>query len=208
MIDKRAMNRPLAAIPYLVLAAVVAIGALWHLGDLQAQNGVESVSTGETVKLGGPFALTDQNGAIRTQNDYRGKYLLVFFGYTYCPDVCPTTLAVISAALDKMGSRADRIVPLFITVDPKRDTPEKLKAYLSSFGPRFVGLTGDAKDIASVAKEYRVYYKQHPAENGADYTVDHSGVVYLMDPGGVFIANYSLDVSPDMMAQDLLKRLR
>src|ERR1700680_4522118 len=108
MTDKSAMNRPLALIPYLVLAAFVAAGALWHLGDLQAHNGVQSVSTGEPVTLGGPFALTDQNGTARTEKDYRGKYMLVFFGYTYCPDVCPTTLAVMSAALDKMGSRADR----------------------------------------------------------------------------------------------------
>ena len=169
---------------------------------------VEILLARSSVKLGGPFSLTDQNGVNRTDREYRGKYLLVFFGYTYCPDVCPTTLAVIKSALDMMGSRADRIVPLFITVDPKRDTPEKLKTYLSSFGPRFVGLTGDDKAIASVAKEYRVYYQTRPAENGGDYTVDHSGVVYLMDGSGAFIANYSLDNSPDAMAQDLLKRLR
>jgi protein SCO1 len=202
------MDRRTALIPYAALAALVLAGVLWHFGDLAAHRNVETVSTGEPVKLGGPFSLTDQNGVNRTDREYRGKYLLVFFGYTYCPDVCPTTLAVIKSALDMMGSRADRIVPLFITVDPKRDTPEKLKTYLSSFGPRFVGLTGDDKAIASVAKEYRVYYQTRPAENGGDYTVDHSGVVYLMDGSGAFIANYSLDNSPDAMAQDLLKRLR
>jgi protein SCO1/2 len=98
-------------------------------------------------------------------------------------------------------------VPLFITVDPKRDTPEKLKSYLGSFGPRFVGLTGDTKDIAAVAKEYRVYYREHPAENGGEYTVDHSGVVYLMDPNGAFVANYSLETSPEAMAAGLAKEL-
>ena|SRR6185437_1337825 len=200
------MNRPLALLPYLLLLALVAGGALWHLGDLRAQTGVQSLSTGEAVTLGGPFALTDQNGMLRTEKDYRGKYMLVFFGYTYCPDVCPTTLAVMSAALKKMGGRADHIAPLFITVDPKRDTPEKLKSYLASFGPRIVGLTGSPKDIATVAKEYRVYYKEHPAENGGEYTVDHSGVVYLMDPNGAFLANYSLETSPDSMAADLLKK--
>ncbi|HXJ02177.1 MAG TPA: SCO family protein [Micropepsaceae bacterium] len=202
------MNRPLALIPYLLMVAFVAAGLLWYLGDLRAHRGVESVSTGETVVLGGPFALKDQNGMIRTEKDFPGKYMLVFFGYTYCPDVCPATLAVMAAALDKMGPRGEKIVPIFITVDPKRDTPEKIKSYLSSFGPRFVGLTGDAKDIASVAKEYRVYYREHPAENGGEYTVDHSGVVYLMDPAGKFVANYSLDSSPDMMAADLAKHLR
>ena len=205
MTDKSAMNRPLALIPFALLAALVAAGALWHLGDLRAHNTVESVPTGETVTLGGPFALTDQNGTIRTEKDYRGKYTLVFFGYTYCPDVCPTTLAVMSAALDKLGAQAERIVPLFITVDPKRDTPEKLKSYLASF-PRFVGLTGTVGDIAAVAKEYRVYYREHAAENGGEYTVDHSGVVYLMDPGGAFIANYSLETSPEAMAADLAKK--
>jgi protein SCO1/2 len=205
MTDKSAMNRSLALIPFALLVALVAAGALWHLGDLRAHNTVESVPTGETVTLGGPFSLTDQNGIVRTEKDYRGKYTLVFFGYTYCPDVCPTTLAVMSAALDKLGAQANRIVPLFITVDPKRDTPEKLKSYLSSF-PRFVGLTGDTKDIAAVAKEYRVYYREHPAENGGEYTVDHSGVVYLMDPGGAFIANYSLETSPEAMAADLAKK--
>ena len=202
------MTQPLGLIPYALLAAFVSAGALWHLGDLRAHGVVDSVSTGQTVQIGGPFALTDQNGVIRTEKDYRGKYMLVFFGYTYCPDVCPTTLAVMSAALDKLGARADKIVPLFITVDPKRDTPEKLKSYLGSFGPRFVGLTGDPKDIAAVTKEYRVYYREHAGENGGEYTVDHSGVVYLMDPGGAFVANYSLETSPEAMAADLAKTLR
>jgi protein SCO1/2 len=207
MTDNAGMNRRLALIPYLVLVAFVAAGLLWYLGDLRSHNAVESVSTGEVVTLGGPFALTDQNNMLRTEKDFAGKYTLVFFGYTYCPDVCPATLAVMAAALDRLGPRADRIVPLFITVDPKRDTPEKMKSYLASFGTRFVGLTGTADDIAKVAKEYRVYYREHPAENGGEYTVDHSGVVYLMDPNGKFIANYSLDTSPDMLAADLAKRL-
>ncbi len=202
------MDRRIALLPYVALAALVLIGALWRLGDIAGQHSVETVATGEQPRIGGPFALVDQNGAARSDQDFRGRYLLVFFGYTYCPDVCPTTLAVMKSALEMMGSRAERIVPIFITVDPKRDTPEKLKNYLSSFGPRFVGLTGDDKAISSVAKEYRVYYQIRPAGNGADYTVDHSGVVYLMDGSGRFVANYALDNSPDMMAQDILKRLR
>jgi protein SCO1/2 len=207
MTDNAPMNRPVALIPYLLLAAFVAAGTLWYLGDLRAHNGVESLATGESVTLGGPFALTDQNQVLRTEKDFHGKYTLVFFGYTYCPDVCPATLAIMAAALDKMGPRSDNIVPIFITVDPKRDTPDKIKSYLSSFGRRFVGLTGAPEAIANVAKEYRVYYKEHPPENGGEYTVDHSGVVYLMDPNGKFIANYSLDTSPDTLAADLLKRL-
>ena len=202
------MDRRVILLPFLAVVAVVLAGALWHFGDLAAQRNAESVATGETVNIGGPFKLIDQDGATRTDQDYRGKYVLVYFGYTYCPDVCPTTLAVMKSALDIMGSRAANIVPLFISVDPKRDTPAKLKSYLSSFGPRFVGLTGDDKAIAAVAKEYRVYYQVRPPENGGDYTVDHSGVVYLMDESGKYVTNYALDNSPDMMARDLLKHLR
>jgi protein SCO1/2 len=141
----------------------------------------------------------------RSEADFRGKYMLMFFGYTYCPDVCPTTLAVMSAALDMMGSRAERIVPIFVTVDPKRDTPEAIKSYLSAFGPRWVGLTGTPDEIAGIAKEYRVYFRVNAGE-GADYTVDHSGVVYLMKPDGSYLANYSLANSPDTMAADLTRR--
>jgi protein SCO1/2 len=132
--------------------------------------------------------------------------MLVFFGYTFCPDVCPTTLSVIAAALDKVGPDADKIVPIFISVDPKRDTPEVLKPYLASFGPRFIGLTGSDEDVAAAANAYRVYYQAHTDE-GANYAVDHSGVVYLMSPSGQFVANYTLETSPDAMAADLKKHL-
>jgi len=202
------MNWRLALIPVLLLLTAVAAGTLWHLGDLRAQKGVQTISTGEQVSIGGPFRLIDQDQMVRTEKDFSGKYMLVFFGYTYCPDVCPTTLAVMADALEKIGPVADKVKPVFITVDPKRDTPEKIKSYLSSFGPRFVGLTGSVSDIAAVAKEYRVYYREHPPENGGEYTVDHSGVVYLMDPNGMFVANYSLETSPDTLAADLIKRMR
>ena len=202
------MNRPVALIPYIVLATFVAAGTLWYLGDVRSHRIVQSIPTGETVALGGPFSLTDQNGAARTEKDFQGKYMLVFFGYTYCPDVCPTTLAVMSEALKMIGQRADKIAPIFITVDPKRDTPDKLKSYLDSFGPQFVGLTGSGQDIASVAKAYRVYYREQSPDQKGNYAVDHSGVVYLMDPNGMFVANYSLETSPETMAADLMKRLR
>lgn len=195
---------PLVLLPFVILATVIAAGALWRLGDLQAQRGVQTISV-EKVVLGGPFALTDQDGAPRTDADFRGKYMLVFFGYTFCPDVCPTTLAVMSAALDKMGPGADRIVPVFISVDPARDTPQVLKAYLSAFGPRFVGLTGSEEEISETTKAYRVYVQAHK-DQGESYTVDHSGVVYLMDRSGAFLANYSLDASPDELAAQLTKQ--
>jgi protein SCO1/2 len=145
--------------------------------------------------------------------DFRGKYMLIFFGYTYCPDVCPTTLAVETEALDKIGARAKRIVPIFISVDPQRDTPDKLKSYLSSFDAKppsvranFVGLTGSDEEIAKAADAYGVYYLPHldaRAEN-ADYSVDHSGNVYLMSPEGKFVAYYSQGILPDELAADLM----
>jgi protein SCO1/2 len=198
--------RPVWLLPYILLTACVAAATLWHLGSLREQNTVVSVPTGETAAIGGPFSLIDQDRVPRTEKDYSGKFMLVFFGYTFCPDVCPTTLAVISAALDKLGPRADKIVPIFISVDPKRDTPEKLKNYLASFGPRFVGLTGADKNVAEAAKAYRVYYQAHTGE-GDNYSVDHSSVIYLMSPDGRFIVNYSLETSPDALAQDLGTRL-
>jgi protein SCO1 len=195
---------PVPFIPYFFLAAFVAAGALWHLGDLKSQQGTQTISSTAT-QLGGPFTLTDQNGMQRSDTDFRGKYMLIFFGYTYCPDVCPTTLAVMSAALDMMGPRAERIVPVFVTVDPNRDTPEAMKTYLSAFGARWVGLTGTPDEIAAMAKAYRVYYRVNAGE-GDNYTVDHSGVVYLMKPDGSYLANYSLANSPDTMAADLTRR--
>lgn len=195
---------PVVLLPFLLLATVLAAGALWRLGDLRAQRGVQTISI-DKVELGGPFTLTDQNGQQRSDSEFRGKYMLVFFGYTFCPDVCPTTLAVMAAALDKMGAGADRIVPIFISIDPDRDKPEVLKAYLSAFGPHFVGLTGTEDEIAATTKAYRVYVQAHK-DDGANYTVDHSGVVYLMDKSGAFLANYSLDASPDKLAADLTKQ--
>jgi protein SCO1/2 len=176
---------------------------LWHLGNLRNEP-TQTISQ-TPIQLGGPFVLTDQDGRRKTEADFRGRYMLVFFGYTYCPDVCPTTLAVMRAALDVMGERADRIVPIFITVDPKRDAPGALKTYLSSYGPRFVGLSGTPEEIAAVAKDYRVFYRINDGE-GDNYTVDHSGVVYLMKPDGTYLANYSLAVSPETMAADLNRR--
>ena len=195
-------------LPLLALIAVILAGAVWYLGDPARRTPTTTVTVTEAVgptNIGGPFTLTDQNGARRSDAEFRGKYMLIFFGYTFCPDVCPTTLSVMGAALDQLGKNADRIVPIFITVDPARDKPEVLKAYLSAFGPNFVGLTGSEEEIQAVAKSYRVYIQAHK-EQGENYAVDHSGIVYLMDKKGGFLANYSLDTPPDRMAMDLQKK--
>jgi cytochrome oxidase Cu insertion factor (SCO1/SenC/PrrC family) len=145
-----------------------------------------------TALVGGPFTLTDQTGKKVTQKDFLGHYMLVFFGYTYCPDVCPTELQVMSAALDSLGSKADKIQPIFITIDPQRDTPEVMKQYVANFYPRLTGLTGSPEEIATVAKAYRVYYSKIDGKSGAaNYLMDHSSIVYLMDTNGTFLKHFT-----------------
>jgi len=205
----------LTVLPILVLLAIVAAGAVWRLGDPGSQSETATLDS-QPAELGGPFSLIDQYGMRRTDMDFRGKYMLVFFGYTYCPDVCPTSLAVEAEALDKLGSRASRIVPIFISVDPKRDTPDKLKSYLAAFDANppsarqsFVGLTGSDEEIAQAAEAYNVIYRAHlnaNTEDGADYSIDHTSDVYLMDPEGKFVAYYSLGILPDELAADLMQR--
>lgn len=153
--------------------------------------------------IGGPFHLVDQDGRPADQNLLRGKWSLVYFGYTFCPDACPATLANLANALDKLGSRADSVQVVFITVDPHRDNPGQLKAYLASpsFPQRIIGLTGADAGIAAVARAYHVYYRQ--AGNGAAYSVDHTSVVYLMDPDGHFSKPIGFGEPPADVARDI-----
>jgi protein SCO1/2 len=160
----------------------------------------------QAAAIGGPFQLTDQDGRTVTDQDFRGKPFLVFFGFTHCPDVCPTTLFDISEIMRDLGKDADRTAALFITVDPQRDTPEAMKEYMSSFDPHVRGLTGDETTLAAVAKAYRVYYKKVPLEDG-DYTMDHTAIVYLMDKEGRFVAPFSMRRTAESAAADLRKRL-
>jgi protein SCO1/2 len=154
--------------------------------------------------IGGPFKLIDQNGKQITDQDMKGKPFLVFFGYTHCPDVCPTTLFDVSEMMRALGKDADRTSALFITVDPDRDTPSVMKDYLSSFDPHLRGATGGEKAIDAAEKAYRVYAKKVPAEHG-DYSMDHTALVYLMDKDGRFIAPFSLKRRPEESAADLRK---
>jgi protein SCO1/2 len=158
-----------------------------------------------TAAIGGPFQLVDQNGRNLSDQDLKGHPFLVFFGFTHCPDVCPTTLFEVSEVLRSLGADADKVNALFVTVDPERDTPDKLKDYLSSFDPRLRALTGDPAAIAAMAKAYRVYVKKVPQEGG--YTMDHTAIVYLMDKQGRFIAPFSLKRGTAEAAADLRKYL-
>jgi protein SCO1/2 len=162
----------------------------------------EPATTGRAL-VGGPFELTDHNGRRVTDKDFRGRLMLVYFGFTYCPDICPAGLQVVTAALEKLGTDTNRVVPMFITVDPERDTPEQMKQYVSSFHKTFVGLTGSKEDIAKAAKAYRVYYRKVQDESLSDYTMDHTSFLYLMDAGGQFITHFPHSISPDKLAERL-----
>jgi len=193
-----------AAIPYLLLTAALAGGLLWHESETVPGLG-RSVITGQ-ADVGGPFRLTDQNGKAVSDADFRGRYMLIYFGYSFCPDVCPTTLSVMAQALDKLGGESRRVTPIFITIDPERDTPQVLGDYMKAFGPNFVGLTGSAAAIKDVEKKYRVYAVKKPLEKGA-YGMDHSSVLYLMGPDGKMISFYDEAISPDDLAKDLRQKI-
>lgn len=192
--------------------AVVVLGAF--VAGLVLCFGIVMLITGRTsspirpaaAAIGGSFHLTDQNGRPVSDEDFRGKPFLVFFGYTHCPDVCPTTLFDVSEVMRRLGPDADKTAALFITVDPERDTPATLKDYLGSFDPHLRGITGAPDAVAAVAKEYRVYYKKVPTENG-DYSMDHTAIVYLMDKNGQFVAPFSLRRTPEASADDLRRYL-
>jgi protein SCO1 len=153
------------------------------------------------VAIGGPFHLTSTNGSEVTDADFKGHPFLVFFGYTRCPDICPTVLFQISQVLKAMGDDK-RIKALFITVDPERDTPAVMKEYLSSFDSRIIGLSGTRAETDAVEKAYRVYARKAPG-HGGDYAMDHTAVVYLMDKQGRFVTAFNLDRSPQIAAKDL-----
>jgi cytochrome oxidase Cu insertion factor (SCO1/SenC/PrrC family) len=155
--------------------------------------------------VGGPFALVDHTGRRRTDADFRGKLLLVYFGFTYCPDICPTDLQAIGLALDRLGGAGDVVQPLFVTLDPERDTPAHLADYVPLFHPRLVGLSGDVSAIRQAARAYKVYYAK-VATAADDYTIDHSGFIYLMDRAGQYLGFFPPGTPPDRMA-DVIRLL-
>ena len=156
--------------------------------------------------IGGPFQLVDQDGKTITDESMKGRPFLVFFGFTHCPDICPTTLFEVSELLTKLGPDADRVGALFVTVDPERDTAGKMKDYLSSFDPHLVGVTGDPAAITAMIKSYRVYAKKVPLDAGG-YTMDHTAIVYLMDKDGRFVAPFNMKRRPQEAAADLRRYL-
>ncbi len=187
------------------LALVVALGVWLVAGErlgpeLSPKRVIGAVTS--PVSIGGPFQLVDQHGQAVTEATFRGSYLLIYFGYTFCPDACPTALGAMSGALDRLGKDAARIRPLFITVDPERDTPAVLASYAGHFHPRLVALTGTPERIKSVAQAYRVYYAKTAQKDGP-YLIDHTSLIYVMDPQGNYLAMLRHTATPDELAERL-----
>lgn len=158
--------------------------------------------------LGGPFRLTDHTGRTVTEQDFAGRWLLVYFGYTYCPDVCPTELGIMAAALDILGPEGERATPVFVTIDPERDTPEVLADYVARFHPRMVGLTGSADQVAEAARRYRVYYARARSSEHTDYLMDHSSFVYLVGPDGKVRTLFRPGTEPEAIAATVRAQMR
>jgi protein SCO1/2 len=199
----------------LLLAAIAAFEFVPGVRELTSlrSDGIVSASADGTVSvpagmpIGGPFELIDEKREPVTDVDYRGRWTLVFFGYTNCPDECPLTLQKVATTLEALGPLGDRIAPLFITVDPTRDTPERLARYLQNFDARIAGLTGSNEQIATAAKAYRVYYEANQNEQSGADLVSHSTFLYLIDPSGKLNALFSQDVTSDKLTTALRTRL-
>jgi cytochrome oxidase Cu insertion factor (SCO1/SenC/PrrC family) len=189
------MHKRIFGVLILTMAAIIAAVA----GYSAFYSGRSPVTSG-TALVGGPFELVAHTGATVRDEDFRGKYMLISFGYTYCPDICPTELQVISAALDRLGEKAKDIQPIFITIDPERDTPQVLAQYMPNFHPRYLGLTGSQEAIDKAAKAYRVYYAKSDNSSGGDYLMDHSSIIYLMDKQGTFLKHFSYETDANALA--------
>jgi protein SCO1/2 len=195
-----------------VVLAGFLVGALGGAAALIVTSRAQGpqVETTGAALIGGPFTLVDQNGKTVTDRDFRGKYMLIFFGFTHCPDICPAELQVMSAALDALGSKADEFVPIFVTLDPERDTPEAVGAYVKNFGKNFVGLSGAPAAIAEAAKAYRVTYSkfEYKGKDGNyGYSIDHSALVYLMDKSGQYLAHFAYGTPAATMTETLRRYL-
>jgi len=203
--------RPSLLISLCVAAGLFAGGFLLFLFPqtfgLDPQQNRQIKTSGKAL-IGGPFSLIDHTGKRVNEKTYAGKFMLIFFGYTFCPDVCPTELQVMSVAMDNLGSQAKRIQPLFITIDPDRDTVGQMAEYVSNFHGSLVGLTGSAQEIAGAAKSYRVFYARAKGDAAKeDYLMDHTSNIYLMDEKGEFIKHFPFGVKPDELAAEIKKVL-
>jgi protein SCO1/2 len=192
---------------------LVIIVVAFVLGSMAASLWLRSADTPPVMSgkalIGGPFALVDQNGQRVTEQTFRGKYMLVVFGYTYCPDICPAELQTIANVLETLGSKAEEVTPVFITIDPERDTVEQVAGYVKNFHPRFVGLTGTPEEIRQAARSFRVYYGKADGTNtGSDYLMDHSAFIYLMNRSGEYLTHFAYGATPEKIAEAVEKALK
>ncbi|MEQ9638525.1 MAG: SCO family protein [Alphaproteobacteria bacterium] len=187
----------LAAVVAAVVALSVMVLSLIPFGDEKGAG---------VALIGGPYELVDQTGRVVTEQTDAGKLRLIYFGYTYCPDVCPTELSVMSQALDLLGEDAAEVQPIFITIDPQRDTPAQMAEYVQHFYPSMLGLTGSPEQVAAAAKTYRVYYAKGPGDD-EDYLMDHSSFIYVMGRDGSYLAHFGPNTAPETMAEQLRKLL-
>lgn len=187
-----------------VLAVFVLAGAMLGLARWLTPAPPQEAAQSDTVSIGGPFTLVDQNGQEVTDEKFRGRLMLVYFGYTFCPDICPLGLTTIAEAIDQLPAEdRDQVVPLFITVDPERDTVAVMKDYVGAFSDRLVGLTGSAAQVDAAVRAYRVYARKGESDADGTYLVDHSTFTYLMDRDGRYLAHFGHSATPEEMAKRL-----
>ena len=209
------MSTPTRILLIVVLGLALAGGGLfaWSLVQAPQPSGIvssETRSSGSAL-IGGPFTLTDQAGKQRSEADLKGHYALVYFGYTYCPDICPTSLSTMTQALDLLAEQAPdkarAVLPVFITVDPARDTVEALATYAGHFHPRLLALTGTEEEVATAAKAYRIFYQKVEEPGASDYLMDHSSVLYLMAPDGSYLTHFTHASTAEDIAKGLGERV-
>ncbi|MCC7305542.1 MAG: SCO family protein [Alphaproteobacteria bacterium] len=194
----------------ILCAAGLVIGIVIGFFQVHSQNpGRQSpgLSPLAGVKIGGPFTLVDHNGKTVTDKDFAGQYRLIYFGFTSCPAICPTELAKVTKALKILGPQAEKIRPLFITVDPERDTPEVLKQYVAMFDPRLVGLTGTQAQIDAALKNYKIFAAKRQDESSTEYTMDHSSFIYFLGPGDELFGIYRTEDTAEQIADDVRKNI-
>ena len=200
------MNHKIFRIALLAAFAVFLLFALaWQWG-LISSAGRDGQSSG-IARLGGPFTLVNHNGQKRSEKDFAGRLMLIYFGYSYCPDVCPTALQVMSSALQILGPKASNVQPIFITIDPGRDNPAHLKDYVANFFPGMVGLTGSEDALKKAADAYRVYYRKATDNDSTEYLMDHSSIVFLMGRDGRYLTHFTHLTPPEKMADIIGKNL-
>lgn len=191
-----------------IICVLLGVGLVGWMGlGAMPENARKQVGSG-TALIGGKFTLLNAKSQTVTEKDFAGKYMLVYFGFTHCPDICPTGLLLINNAIDQLGKQGEKVVPIFISLDPERDTPKAMGSYTPHFGERIVGLTGSPEQIRQVAEAYKVYYRKAETGKNGEYLIDHSGYMYLMGPDGRYLAHFPHHISESALKDGLAKFLR